>query len=93
MHNFYSGQEASVRMEYGEIEWFPVGKDIRQGCVLSPCLFNLISLSLQPELIIRKDGLDWDEGGMKTEGKNMNNLRYADDTTLLAENSKYLKDF
>ena len=84
MRNLYAGQEATVRTGHGTTDWFQIGKGIRQGCILSPCLFNFYA-----EYIMRNIGLD--EGGIKITGRNMNNLRYADDTTLMAEILEELK--
>ena len=81
-----SGQEATVRTGHGTTDWFQIGKGIRQGCILSPCLFNFYA-----EYIIRNAGLDEAQAGVKIAGSNINNLRYADDTTLMAENEEELK--
>ena len=78
LRNLCAGQEATVRTGHGKTDCFQIGKGIRQGCILSPCLFNFYA-----EYIMRNIGLD--EGGIKITGRNMNNLRYADDTTLMAE--------
>ena len=78
----YAGQEATVRMGHGTTDWFQIGK----GWILSPCLFNLYA-----EYIIRNAGLDKARAGIKTAGRNINNLRYADDTTLMAETEEELK--
>ena len=86
MRNLYSRQEATVRAECGEIEWFPVGKSVRQGCTLSPYLFNLYA-----EHIVRGAGLDEDEGRIKIGSRKINNLRYADDTAVLADKLDDLK--
>ena len=77
LRNLYAGQEATVRTGHGTTEWFQVGKGIRQGCILSPCLFNLYA-----EYIMRNAGLEETQAGIKTGGRNINNVRYADDTTL-----------
>ena len=77
------GQEATVRTLYGTTDWFKIEKGVQQGCLLSPCLFNLYT-----ERIMRNAGLDELEAGIKTGRRNINNLRYADDTTLMAENEK-----
>ena len=82
----YAGQEATVRTRHGTIDWFQIGKGVCQGCILSPCLFNLYA-----EYIIRNAGLDKARAGIKTAGRNINNLRYADDTTLMAETEEELK--
>ena len=78
MRNLYTGQGATVRTGHGTIDWFQIGKGVRQGCILSPCLFNLYA-----EYIMRNAGLD--EAQAKIARRNINNLRYADDTTLMAE--------
>ena len=80
MSNLYPGQEAATKTEYGKIEWFPIGKGVRQGCTLSMYLFHLYA-----ERIIREAELDEDEGKIKIGGRKVNNLRYADDTTLLID--------
>ena len=85
LRNLYSGQEATVRMGHRTTDWFQIGKGVRQGYILSPCLFNLYA-----EYIMRNAGLDETQAGIKIAGRNINNLRYADDTTLMAE-SKELK--
>ena len=79
LRNLYAGQEATVRPEHGTTDWFQIRKEVSQGCILSPCLFNLYA-----EYIMRNAGLDEAQGGIKIAGRNSNNLRYADDTTLLA---------
>ena len=84
LRNLYVGQEATVRTGHGT-DWFQIGKGIHQGCILSPCLFNLYA-----QYIMRNAGLDEAQAGIKIAGRNINNLRYADDTTLMAE-SKELK--
>ena len=76
----YAGQEATVRTGHGTADWFHIGKGVCQGCILSPCLFNLYA-----EYIMRNAGLDETQAGIKIAGRNINNLRYADDTTLMAE--------
>ena len=86
LRNLYSGQEAMVRPGHGTTDWFPIGKGVRQGCVLSPCLFNL-----HAEYIRRNAGLEEAQAGIKIAGRNINNLRYADDTTLNAESEQELK--
>ena len=83
--NLYAGQEATVRTGHGRTDWFQVGKGVRQGCILSPCLFNLYA-----EYIMRNAGLEA-QAGIKTARRNINNLRYADDTTLMAESEEELK--
>ena len=82
----YAGQEVTVRTEYGTKDWFQIGKGVHQGCVLSPCLFNLYA-----EYIMRNTGLDEILAGIKISGRNINNLRYADDTTLMPESEEELK--
>ena len=77
LQKLYAGQEATVRIRYGIMGWFQIGKRVRQGYILSPCLFNLFA-----ENIMRNAGLDEAQAGIKIAGKNINNLRYADDTTL-----------
>ena len=86
LRNLYAGQEATVRTEYGTTEWFQIGKGVHHGCILSPCLFNLYT-----EYILRNAGLDEVQPGIKTAGRNINNLRYPDDTTLMAESEEELK--
>ena len=86
LRNLYAGQEAAVRTEHGTTDWFQIGKALRQGCVLSPCLFNLYA-----EYIMRNAGLEEAQDGIKISGGNVNNLRYADDTTLMAESEEELK--
>ena len=86
LRNLYAGQEATVRTTRGTTDWFEIGKGIRQGYILSPCLFNLYA-----EYIMRNDGLDEEQAGIKIAGRNINNLRYADDTTLMAESEEELK--
>ena len=86
LRNLYAGQEATVRTEYGTADWFQIGKGVRQGCILSPCLFNLYA-----EYIMRNAGLYESQAGIKTARRNINNLRYADDTTLMAESEEELK--
>ena len=84
--NLYAGQEAKVRSRHGTTDWFQIGKGVRQGCILSPCLFNLYA-----EYIMRNPGLEEAQAGIKIAGRNINNLRYADDTTLMAESEEVLK--
>ena len=86
MRIMYAGQEATVRTGHGIIDWFQIWKRIHQGCILSPCLFNLY-----PEYIRRNAGLDESQAGIKITGRNINNLRYADNTTLMAESKEELK--
>ena len=86
LRNLYAGQEATVRNGHGTMNWFQTGKGVRQGCILSPCLFNLYA-----EYIMRNTRLDEAEAGIKIAGRNINNLRYADDTTLMAESEEELK--
>ena len=86
LRNLYAGQEASVRTGYGTIDWLQIRKGVRQGCILSPCLFNLCA-----EYIMRTAGLEEAQAGIKIARRNINNLRYADDTTLLAESEEELK--
>ena len=82
----YAGQEATVRTGYGTTDWFQIGKGVCQGCILSPCLFNLYA-----EYIKRNAGLDEAQAGIKIARRNINNLRYTDDTTLMAESEEELK--
>ena len=86
LRNLYSGQEATVRTRLGTTDWFQIGKGVRQGCILSPCLFNLYA-----EYIMRNAGLDEAQAGIKIARRNISNLRYADDTTLMAESEEELK--
>ena len=88
MRNLYAGQEATVRTGDETTDWFQIGKGVRQGCILSPCLFNFYA-----EYIIRNAGLDEAQDEIKVAGRNINNLRYADDTTLMAESEEELKSF
>ena len=81
--NLYAGQEATVRTGHGTTDWFQIGKGVCQGCILSPCLFNLYA-----EYIMRNAGLEEAQAGVKIAGRNINNLRYADDTNLLAESEE-----
>ena len=87
LRNLYAGQEATVRTGHGTTDWFQIGKGVRQGRILSPCLFNLYA-----EYIMRNAGLEEAQAGIKTARRNINILRYADDTTLMAE-SEELKSF
>ena len=86
MRNLYAGQEATVRNGHRTTNWFQIGKEVYQGCMLSPCLFNLYA-----EYIKRNTGLKEAEAGIKIAGRNINNLRYADDTTLMEESEEELK--
>ena len=86
LRNLYAGQEVTVRTGHGTTDWFQIGKGVPQGCILSPCLFNLYA-----EYIMRSPGLDEAQAGIKIAGRNINNLRYADDTTLMAESKEELK--
>ena len=86
LRNLYAGQEATVRTGHGTTDCFQIGKEVYQGCILSPCLFNLYA-----EYIMRNAGLDEAQAGIKIAGRNINNLRYADDTTLMAESEEELK--
>uniref|UniRef100_A0A4W2HAN7 RNA-directed DNA polymerase n=1 Tax=Bos indicus x Bos taurus TaxID=30522 RepID=A0A4W2HAN7_BOBOX len=86
LRNLYADQEAMVRNGHGTTDWFQIGKGIRQGCILSPCLFNLYA-----EYIMRNAGLEEAQAGIKIAGRNINNLRSADDTTLMAESEEELK--
>ena len=83
LRNLYAGQEATVRTGHGTTDWFQIGKEVRQGCILSPCLFNLYA-----EYIMRNAGLEEAQAGIKIARRNINNLRYADDTTLIAESEE-----
>ena len=84
--NLYVGHEAAVRTGHGTTDWFQIGKGVCQGCILSPCLFNLYA-----EYIMQNAGLDESQAGIKIPGRNINNLRYADDITLMAESKEELK--
>ena len=86
LRNLYAGQETTVRTGHGTTDWFQIGNGVCQGCILSPCLFNLYA-----EYIMRNAGLDKAQTEVKTAGKNINNFRYTDDTTLLAESKEELK--
>ena len=86
LRNLYSSQEATARTGHGTTDWFQIGKGIHQGCILLPCLFNLYA-----EDIMRNAGLDEAQAGIKTARRNINNLRYADDTTLMAESEEELR--
>ena len=83
LENLYAGQEATVRTGHGTTHWFQIGKGVHQGCILSPCLLNLYA-----EYIMRNAGLEDAQAGIKIAGRNINNLRYADDTTLMAEHEE-----
>ena len=86
LRNLYAGQEATVRTEHGITDWFQIGKEVHQGCILSPCLFNFYA-----EYIMRHTGLDKAKAGIKIARRNINNFRYADDTVLNAESEEELK--
>ena len=86
LRNLYAGQEATVRTGDGTTDWFQIGKEVHQGCILSPCLCNL-----DAEYIMRNAGLEEAQAGIKIAGRNINNFRYADDTTLMAESEEELK--
>ena len=83
LRNLYAGQEATVRTVHGTMDWFQTGKGVRQGCIMSPCLFNLYA-----EYIMRNAGLEEAQAGIKIVRRNINNLRYGDDTTLRAESEE-----
>ena len=83
LRNLYAGQEATVRTAHGITDWFQIGKGVRQGCILSPCLFNLYE-----EDIMRNSGVDEAQAGIKIAGRNISNFRYTDDTILMAENEE-----
>ena len=86
LRNLYGGQEATVRTRHGTMNWFQIGEGVHQGCILSACLFNLCA-----EYIMQNAGLDEAQAEIKIAGRNINNLRYADDTTLMAESKAELK--
>ena len=86
LSNLYAGQEATVRTGHRTKDWFQIGKGVHQGCILSPCLFNFYA-----EYIMKNAGLEETQAGIKIAGRNINNLRYADDTTFMAENEEELK--
>ena len=86
LRNLYAGQKATVITGHGTTDWFQIGKGVRQGCILSPCLFNL-----HAEYIMRNAGLEEEQAGIKIARRNLNNLRYADDTNLMAESEEELK--
>ena len=88
LRNLYAGQEATVRTGHGTTDWFQIGKGVHQSCILSPCLFNLYA-----EYIMRNAGLEETQVGIKIAKRNINKLRYADDTTLMAESEEELKNF
>ena len=83
LRNLYAGQELTVRTGYGTTDWFQIGKGVRQGCILSPCLFNFYA-----EYMMRNSGLEEAQAGIKISGRNINNLRYADDSTLMGESEE-----
>ena len=86
VRNLYAGQKATVRTGHGATDWFQIGKGVRQGCILSPCILNLYA-----EYIMRNTGLKEAQAGIKIARRNINNLRYADETTLMAESEEELK--
>ena len=86
LRNLYAGQEPTVRSGHGTTDWFQIQKGVRQGCILSSCLFNLYA-----DYIMRNTGLEEAQAGMKIAGRNISNLRYADDTTLMAESEEELR--
>ena len=86
LRNLYAGQEATVRTGHGTTDWFQIRKEVHQGCILTPCLFNLYA-----EYIMQNAGLDEEQAGIKIARRNINNLRYANDTTLTAESKEELK--
>ena len=86
LRNLYAGQKATVKTGHGTTDWFQIWKEVRQDCILSPCLFNFYA-----EYIMRNSGLDEAQAGIKIAGRNINNLRYADNTTFMAENEEELK--
>ena len=86
LRKLYTGQEATDKTGYGTTDWFQIGNGVRQGCILSPCLFNLYA-----EYIMRNTGLEEAQAGIKISGRNINNFTYADDTTLMAESEEELK--
>ena len=88
LRNLYAGQEAAVRTRHGTTDWFQIGNGVHQGCILSPCLFNLYA-----EYITLHSGLDEAQAGIKTVRRDINNLRYEDDTTLMVESEEELKSF
>ena len=88
LRNLYAAQEATVRTGHGTTDWFQIGKGVQQGCIVSPCLFNLYA-----EYITRNAGLEEAQAGIKIAGRNINNFRFTDDTTLMAESEEELKSF
>ena len=86
LRNLYAGQKVTVRTGHGTTDWFQIEKGVHQGCILSPCLFNL-----HAECIMKNAGLDEAQAGIKTSGRNINNLRYTDATTLMEESKEELK--
>ena len=86
LRNLYAGQEATVRTKHGTMDWFQIGNGVCQGCILSPCLFNLNAYYIK-----QNAGLDESQTGIKIARRNINNLRYADDTTLMAESEEELR--
>ena len=86
LRNLYTGQDVTFRTGHGTTDWFQIGKGVHQGCILSPCLFNLSA-----EFIMRNAGLEEAQAGIKIARRNINNFRYADDTTLMAESEEELK--
>ena len=86
LRNLCAGQEATVRTGHATTDWFQIGKGVHQGCILSPCLFNFYA-----EYIMRNTGLNEEQAGIKIAGRNINNLRYTDDTTVMAESEEELK--
>ena len=86
LRNLYAGQEATIPTGHGKTDWFQIGKRVHQGCILSPCLFNFYA-----EYFMRNTGLEETQAGIKIAGRNINNLRYADDTTLMEESEEELK--
>ena len=86
MRNLYAGQDTKVRTGHGTTDWFKIGKEVWQGCILLPCLFNLYT-----EYIMQNASLDEPQAGIKVAGRNINNLRYANDTTIMAESEEELK--
>ena len=88
LRNLYAGREATIRTGHGTTDWFQIWKGVHQGCILSPCLFDLYA-----EYIMRNARLDETQAGIRIAGRNINNLRYADDTTLMAESGEELKNF